>query len=223
VTSGGGQATIVTYNSPTQVVANITQPITDTIPNDPTNTPVPAVSGYWSMSTPVTTVSGLNHLEGLTVSILGDGGVFPQQIVTNGQVTLQEPSSLIHVGLPFIAQLQTLYLDPGQPTVQGKRKNIYNVSVRCESTRGIEVGTNQPDQSTQPDNADVPWTNLQEVKERNALVTAGSAIPLFTGDFYINLPATWDVKGQVAVQQQNPLPANVLAMITNFQIGDTPG
>ena len=221
ITNGGGQAIITSYVSSTQVIANITQPIADTVPDDPNNTPIPAVSGYWSVSAPISTVTNLNHLEGLTVSILADGGVLPQQVVTNGQITLQQSVSLIHVGLPFTAQLQTLYLDPGQPTVQGKRKNIYNVSVRCEATRGIQVGTNQPDQSTQPNNATVPWYGMQEVKERNALITAGSAIPLFTGDFYINLPASWDVKGQVAVQQTYPLPANVLAMITNFQIGDT--
>ncbi len=61
------------------------------------------------------------------------------------------------------------------------------------------------------------------VKERNALVTAGSAIPLFTGDEYINLPASWDTGGQLAIQQTYPLPANVNAVIINFVIGDTSG
>lgn len=221
---GGGRAIITSYISGTQVIANIVQPITATIPNDPQNMPVPAISGYWSLSTPSSTISGLNHLEGMEVAILADGSVVDNQTVTNGAVTLPQPYSAITIGLPYVCQVQTLYLDPpGRGTAQGKRKNIYNVSVRTELSRGIQAGTNQPDQSTQPNYARVPWTNMQEVKERNALIHAGAAIPLFTGDFYINLPATWDEHGQVAVQQTYPLPANILSITSFYQEGDTPG
>lgn len=222
--NGGGKATITSYVSVTQVVANITEPITATIPNNPDNQPVPAVSGFWSMTTPITTVSGLNHLEGETVAILADGSVVANQTVTDGAITLPQSASAIVVGLPYTCQLQTMYLEPpGEPTVQGKRKNIYNASVRLELSRGISVGTNQPDQSTEPNFATVPWANMIQVKERNALVTAGSAIPLYTGDSYINVPGSWDTKGQIAVQQTYPLPANVNAIVINFVIGDTSG
>lgn len=222
--NGGGKAVITSYVSGTQVVANIIEPITATIPDNPDEMPVPAISGFWSISTPTDTVSGLNHLEGMEVAILADGSVVANQTVTNGTITLPQEYSAITIGLPYTCQLQTLYLEPpGDSTVQGKRKNIYNASIRVEISRGIQVGTNQPDQSTEPNYATVPWTNMKEVKERNALVTAGSSIPLFTGDFYINLPASWDVHGQIAVQQIYPLPANILAVITNYQVGDTPG
>lgn len=221
---GGGQAIITSYVSGTQVIANILQPITAVIPNNPQVLPVPAISGYWSLSTPTLSVGGLNHLEGMEVAITADGSVVPNQTVTNGTIFLPQAYSAITVGLPYVCQVQTLYLDPpGQQTIQGKRKNIYNASVRTELSRGIQVGTNQPDQSTQPNYATVPWTNMQEVKERNPLISAGAAIPLFTGDFYINLPASWDEKGQVAVQQIYPLPANILAITTFYQDGDTSG
>ena len=88
-------------------------------------------------------------------------------------------------------------------------------------TAGLRIGANQPDAANEPNQANVPWTNMKEVKERNAIVTAGSAIPLFTGDFFINVPANWDTSGQIAIQQNYPLPMNVLAIISYFQIGDT--
>jgi len=221
---GGGKATIVQYNSPTSVTANITQPITSVIPDNPDNMPIPAASGDWSLSTPTATVTGLNHLEGMEVAILADGGVVANQIVVDGTITLQQPASSIKIGLPYVCQLQTLYLEvPAYSTMQGSRKNIYNASIRVEASRGISVGTNQTDSSTQPNNANVPWTNMKEVKERNALVSAGSAIPLYTGDYYINLPADWNTKGQLAIQQTYPLPANILAGIINYQKGDSIG
>lgn len=219
---GGGKATITAYVSPVQVTANITQPISAIIPNDPHEMPVPAQAGIWSIGTPVQIVRGLNHLEGMEVSILADGGVVPKQIVTNGSVTLQNPASAIVVGLPYTCQLQTTYLDPQtQNTTQGKRKSIPYVTMRLEQTRGIQAGTNQPDQSKQPNFTSVPWENMVESKDRNGLlVDAGSAVPLFTGDQQIDVPGDWDSNGQVAFQQIYPLPAGILGVITDYSLGD---
>lgn len=222
---GNGAATITSYVSPGQVIANITTPITDVLPNDPNNMPVPAAAGSWSISTPVLSVSGLNHLEGMTVAIVADGSVVPSQVVTNGSITLPHAASLILVGLPFTAQLQTAYLDPpGQPmTSQGKRKNIYSVTVRVEASRGLQVGTNQVDASTLPGANAVTWTGMKEIKERGATISAGAAIPLFTGDWFINVPADWNTAGQVAIQQIYPMPANILACVSYFADGDSAG
>lgn len=222
---GGGKATVTAYVSGTVLTATITQAITTTVPNDPELMPVPAVSGNWTITPPTNVVEGLNHLEGKTVAILADGGVLPNQVVTNGTVTFPQACSAIVVGLPYLPQVQTLYLDPqGTPTtVQGKRKNIYSVTVRVSSSRGISVGTNQPDASTQPNGATVPWTDMIQVKERNALTFAGTAIPLKTGDEYLPVPGDWETEGQVAVQQSFPLPMNILAVVCNYQLGDSDG
>ncbi len=219
----GGKATINTYNSSTSVLANITSPLTLTVPNDPNNLPVPAIAGVWSISVPTTTVSGLNHLEGMTVSGLADGGVIVPQVVTNGLITLQTAASAIVVGLPFAAQVQTLYQEiPSQTTSQGRRKDAQAVTMRLEASRGVQAGTNQPDASTQPNQAIVPWTNMKEVKERNNLITAGTALPLFSGDTRILLPGDWNEKCQIAVQQIYPLPLNLLALIPEVSLGDNP-
>ena len=59
---------------------------------------------------------------------------------------MQTAASAIVVGLPFVCQLQTFYLDPpDQTTTQGKRANIQAVTVRLEQSRGIQIGSNQPD------------------------------------------------------------------------------
>lgn len=224
---GGGKATVVSCSSGTSVIANITQPITLTIPNDPNNTPVPAIVGNWTITTPVSTVSGLNHLEGLTVTALADGSVVPNQTVTNGQIALIGPASAITVGLPYTCQLQTMYTDvQGAPggTVQTKRKNVASVGLQVENSRGVLVGTNQVDSSTQPNYAATPWnasTGMKEIKQRSSMVDAGSAIPLYTGPAYINVPSDWSLTGQVAVVQNYPLPANILSVVSYIVEGDT--
>lgn len=226
VRAGGGKMTITAYTSGTSVTASVTQTVTGTTPDDPKNTPLPVVAGNWSMTSTTSVVTGLNHLEGMTVAILADGSVVPNQVVTNGAITLPQAYSAITIGLPYLPQLQTLYLDaPIQGgTMQGKRKDIQSVTVRVEASRGWSVGSNQPDQSTQPNNATIPWKNMFEVKQRNALVTAGSAIPLFTGDLDPTLiPGDWASNGQVAIQQSYPLPLNITAVIPNYSQGDMTG
>lgn len=224
--NGGGRAVITSYISGTHVKADVLEAITAVIPDNSTNTPAPVILGQWSLSTPVRRVHGLNHLEGETVSILADGSVLPSQTVINGAVSFPAAYSQITIGLPFICQLQTPYLDPqgGNGTVQGKRKNIGSVIVRTDASRGFSVGTNQIDQSTTPDNATPVWdssTGMTEVKERNAVIHAGTAIPLFTGDSYVNVEGGWDTRGQVAIQTTYPLPLNVTACIINYTVGDT--
>lgn len=221
---GGGIATITAYTSGTQVTANITQPITAVLQDNVNGTivPIPAITGDWTMTTPVTIVSGLNHLNGQTVATLADGSVVANQIVTNNSITLPQAASAITIGLPYVCQLQTMYLDPmGQPmTTQSKRKLINSVAIRVQNTRGISVGSDQPDASTQPNESNQIWSNMVQVKEANALTNAGQALPLITGDYFVNIPGGWASQGQVAIQQTLPLPANLLACISYYNVGD---
>lgn len=226
---GNGKATITSYVSGTVVMANITQPITATLPNDPANTPIPQVSGNWTISTPTTQVTGLNHLIGKSVAILADGGVVENQTVVNlgnGNVgiTLPQAASAITVGLPFVAQLQGMYIDPpAQSTVQGKRTSINAVTVRVENTAGISVGTSQPDQATTPGGGNPVWTNMTDIKMRNSSVNMGQPIQLVSDDFYVPVQGGWREHSQVAVQQVYPIGANISAFIYWFQIGDSNG
>lgn len=221
----GGIATIVSQTG-TACVANVTQPLTQFIPNSLTFQPVPAAPGDWSLSVPTTTVTGLNHLEGKTVSILADGSVVTPQVVTNNSITLPHSASAISIGLGFTCQLGTMYLEPaGQPTTtQGKRKLLQAVTVRVQDTRGISVGCNQPIASTLPDSENVIWTQMAEIKERNASQPPGTPIDLYTGD---TVPQTvfggWDKKGIVNIQTNYPLPATILAVIPLYSMGDQNG
>lgn len=220
---GNGKAIVTSIVGTTSVLGTITEPITVVLQDDPNDMPLPAAAGDWSISTPTVTVQDLNHLEGLEVAILADGSVVPNQTVTDGQITLPYAASVIAIGLPYTCQMQTMYIDhpaEGGNTAQNRRKTIQSVGIRVEATRGLQAGADQPDASTNQNYATVPWTNMSEIKERTGWTFAGSAVPLYTGDFYKNINAAWTVKGQVALQQVYPLPANILALIMYWVIGD---
>ena len=223
---GGGKATITTYVSPTEVTAQFEAPITALIPNDPDSRPLPARSGAWTMTKPVLSVAGLDHLEGATVTGLADGKVIPPTKVVSGQLTLAEAASDIVVGLPFIAQAQSLHADMQGKLLHGKRKRIPSVTIRIANSRGLKIGQDQPIAAAQPNQAEVPWDvtpYLMTPLEDGTLAQDR----LFTGDRNMTVVSDYQtVDGQaspamVAVMQDQPLPAEILAFVPDIDVGDT--
>lgn len=196
----GGAGTVVSVQSTTEVTIDITQALTNTYPSP---------SGAWSYTVPVSAVSGLDHLEGCTVAILADGSVQPPQVVTNGGITLTKPADAIVVGLPYTAEIDSLYIDiptQEQPTTQGKRKKIAAVTLRVANSRGLEVGP--------------LGQTLYEVKDRTLGTAMGQPQPMFTGDFRVNLDPNFNEQGQLAMVQANPLPASILGFMPELLVGD---
>lgn len=84
------------------------------------------------------TLSGLGHLEGETVDIVGDGAVYPQKVVSGGQVTGLTPAlTRADIGLHFEPRLRTL-----RPSIEGFQavlKAMPSIFVRVKDTLGIKV------------------------------------------------------------------------------------
>jgi hypothetical protein len=158
------------------------------------------------MTSSVSSLNGLEHLEGETVTILGDGNVYPNQVVVDGRITLNHPASRVIVGLPYEAKFQSLRLDTGEPTIQGKRKKIPAVTMRVDKSRGLAVGST--------------FETSTEIKERVAQ-PYGQPIQVITGDERITIDPSWNEEGQVCAIQRYPLPATILGIIPEIVVGDT--
>lgn len=227
VRAGGGIAKITAYTDPQHVTANVLVPF----PKVPNKTSAASYkAGAWTLTKPVSTVTGLNHLAGATVTGLADGNVIPPTVVSaGGTLTLATPASSIIVGLGFQAQLQSVYADAGDPTVQGQRKKVSAVTVRLESSRGVKVGTNQVDGSTMSPIEIAPqWVQMQQLPDEGENTTNfppkpynALAVPLRTGDVRADVSGGWRSPGQIAIQQDYPLPAQICALIPEFLPGDT--
>ncbi|HSN18363.1 MAG TPA: hypothetical protein VLV87_09135, partial [Gammaproteobacteria bacterium] len=134
------------------------------------------------------TASGLTWLEGMTVNILADGAVLPQQVVTGGTVTFPVGVSVAHIGLPIAAQLQTppaaQSIDPAM--AQGMAKNINKVFLRTYRSSGILAG---------PD-----FTRLVPCRQRST-ENPGAPPNMVSDEVEIVLDAAWGASGQVCIQQ----------------------
>ena len=150
-------------------------------------------------------ISGLSHLEGKTVSILADGAVQPQETVVSGSISLDRAFTVVHVGLPYQSDLQTLPLTINiDGAGQGRRKNINKATLRVFQSSGIFVG---------PD-AD----NLVEAKQRST-EPYGSPPALKSDEVDVDLMPKWANSGQVFIRQVDPLPLSVVGLTLEVVIG----
>lgn len=186
------------------------------------------MAGEWSLTAEVSTIGGLDHLNGSTVQVLCDGNVNDPQVVVDGCITLDRPASCIIAGQGFTCQLQTMRLETAQqPTSQGRRKEIAYTVLRMKDARGMRAGPS--------------WDRLSEIKDRTSSDAMGLELPFQEGggtlepDYegaptaprpltyldksFISAPQ-WSPEGIVCMQQSYPLPATILAVIPWVENGD---
>lgn len=68
-------------------------------------------SRIYRFDNPTTTIRGLGHLEGQSVTVLADGYTL-SKVVAGGMIELDDPASKVIVGLPYDAIIETLPLPP---------------------------------------------------------------------------------------------------------------
>ena len=157
---------------------------------------------------PVTTLSGLSHLEGQTVSILADGATHPDKVVSSGEITLNRSASKVKVGLGFTSLLQTMRLDAGSQngTSQSKTKRIYEITIRLYESLGVEVG---------PD-----LNNMERIPFRSSANLMDSGVGVFTGDKEVEFRGNYETDGFIFVRQDQPLPLTILSLYPKLQTND---
>lgn len=150
-------------------------------------------------------ISNIAFLEGKTINILADGAVHPQKVVSGGSITLDRASSIVHLGLPIEADLQTLPMAlQVEAFGQGRVKNLNHVWLRVLESSGIFAGPS----------AD----KLVEAKQRTT-EPYGSPPDLKTQDIKIMLTPQWQDNGQLFVRQTDPLPLTIVGLTLEVAMG----
>lgn len=155
-------------------------------------------------TTLVTTVSGLDHLEGAEVSVLANGWV-SSATVTNGAITLPSPARYVHVGLPYTTRIHTQRLSyPSQGgSPQGKMKRVSRATIRFLNTLGAEFGS--------------PG-DLEQIPSRRPPDPMTRAVPLFSGDVQWDLPTDYANEAILAIESSQPLPMTVVAIYAETSV-----
>jgi hypothetical protein len=152
--------------------------------------------------------SGLGHLEGKTVSVLGDGSVHADVVVTSGVATLTDYYNKVHIGLQYTSKLQPMKIIV--PTNSGasnaKKKKISQLTFSFKDTVGCSFGTE--------DGAEV----IDQVPFRKTTDPAGEAVPLFTGEKQQTFTGGYELSGNIFVKQEQPLPLTLRSITAELGI-----
>ena len=167
-------------------------------------------SGLSYNGAPVTTLSGLGHLEGEEVAVLVDGAVHPNVTVESGSITLQYAGSVVNVGLPYTARLRTMPLEAGAAdgVAMGKTMRVNNIVMRFDQTGpGVFYG---------PDG-----TRLDELHPRRTTDLMDSPIPLFTGNTpALPWPGEYQQSPQLVVEHRLPTACTLVALMPQLHTYD---
>lgn len=163
-------------------------------------------SGLSYSGPPTNTVGGLHHLEGQTVSILGDGAVFADQVVVNGRITIDQPVSKLQVGLPIVSTIKTLPLPLEGSSTGGPSyvKNVTKAWLRVDRSSGVFVGPSLGELSEHKQRTDEPY---------------GSPPRLTSGEIEIPVTGVWGRDGEIYIQQRAPLPLTVQSIALEVAVG----
>ncbi len=152
---------------------------------------------------PITTVKGLEHLEGEIVNVLADSSAIYDKKVENGSITLDYPASKIVVGLPYEFELETLNLE-GENT-NGLSKIVNSINVQVEKSREDFFVVSSNGQLVQ---------NLRSIKSINN--------PEYLHSGTVNLYAFTDFceNATVAIKQTNPFPLTINSISLDVTVAD---
>lgn len=151
-----------------------------------------------------TTITGLSHLEGETVKILGDGAVYPDKVVDGGQITISEAADKCIVGLPYTYRLSPMRMDiAGRGgTTKGSIKKIAEVVISFQDTLNAEYGDGNTTNT-------IDWRTTEDY---------GSPPSLFTGDKVVVFDGGFNVEDTFIISGSDPLPCTVRAIIPRIEV-----
>ena len=170
--------------------------------------------------------SGAQFLGGQTCTGLqtddkGNTTVIPAFVMpANGAFNLAAPPGpatgyvKVIVGIGYNCDLQTLPLELGDPTVQGKVKKINSVDVLVADTLGLNIGSSFNNLTPMQD---LILGNVSSMLtgQDNQLITG-----LTNGQARTILDPTYTVPGQYCIRQSDPIPATILGVVPNVTVGD---
>ncbi len=158
-------------------------------------------------ATPSAVVGGLHHLEGAEVSAFYDGYAVTGLTVVDGQVTLPTEATVATVGLPYVAEIETLpmTLQARTGSAHVQRQTIGKVTLRALDTKGVEIQVNGAEFEPIAERQSEHMGLLPDIEER---------------DYPVSPSSSWSNAATLTIRQTQPLPMNITGIFVEPEIGD---
>jgi hypothetical protein len=148
-------------------------------------------------------VTGLNHLEGKTVQVVGNGSFIEEATVSSNKITTDQYYSTLLVGLPYTSTLRPMPIEPNlvNKLSQSRVKATSKIIVRFFETKGAKVGEAGRQLTT------YPVVDTQD--------PTGQPVPLKTGQQRFFVGSDYEREKLIEVRQDLPYPMTVLSIASH--------
>jgi hypothetical protein len=157
------------------------------------------------------TVTGLDHLEGKSVGVLGSGMVHPDTTVTSGSITLDKVySAPIVIGLNFTSEVRPLLQDimDTQGTFLGRQQVVKWLDIHFYRTTGCIMG------KINPQGEEV----TEEIPFRRPYDLTGQALPLTTKTIRASFMEGYSNEMEWFLRQEQPLPFTIVSVVDTLEV-----
>jgi hypothetical protein len=148
-------------------------------------------------------ITGLDHINGKKVQVVGDGSFVEEATVTNNKITTTDYYNTLLVGLPYISTLRPMPIEPNlvNKLSQSRVKAVAKIIVRFFKTKGAKVGEAGRQLTT------FPVADTQD--------PSGQVIDLKTGQQRFFVGSDYEREKLIEVRQDLPYPMTVLSIATH--------
>lgn len=162
--------------------------------------------GLTATGSGITSVNGLDHLQGETVDVVTDGKQHAQKTVSpGGSISLDVPADKVHVGknIPCVLRTMRMEMTSRLGTTRGQQLRVVNFIGHFVDTVGCQVG---------PD-AD----NLDTMHFTTFGMGMGQVIPLYSGTKSQTFPGEYDQDGYLYIKQAIPQPFTLVGIVAEVE------
>jgi hypothetical protein len=170
--------------------------------------------GYIRIETGVatSTISGLDHLNGKTISITSGGNLVGTFVVVNGEVEVPSPITTFQAGLTYTCKIRTTRLSaPQEPgAIQARQKKINRAALRHSKTKGAKLGQEYPIR-----------TNANELVMTEFTEDLNAVFDTDSRDISVSIPGGISTDGYVIIKSVEPSPMTVIAAVIDYTVEET--
>jgi len=159
------------------------------------------------------TITGLGHLEGKTVKVLGNGVVFDDAVVSSAQITTKLATvtttvTKAQVGLAYTSKLQPMRIVVGtsRGSSQGLVARVPKMSISFLNSMDAQYGASDTNLK------DINWDDPQLENSEDSI--AG----LFTGEATVSVDGGFSVQNPIIVSTDAPLPCVIRSLMPRLEV-----
>ncbi len=205
-------ADIIGFTNSGLVTCELVQQMTQAQVSFWTNHEPAGVFGATPWGIAASIITGLDHLNGQSVNVLGDGAVSGPYNVEGGSITLGTPAVIAQVGIPYNSDMELL--DIGSDSAAVNQKMVRKLWVQAAQSRGLLGGeTFDLDANGESQLDDLAPISVEDV------ISGGVAPPLKTEWFEVPIRSDWNLGGTAVIRQSDPLPLAITSVVREVILG----